>query len=298
MGRHTFRIVADRGIEVYRRVQAPRPMSREAASFDTSTRVSTGVPGMDEIVNGGYFLGSTTLAVGVSGVGKSVMALHYITEGARRGERSLMVSLDEAPAQILRNARTIGLDVESGIDQGLIRLQYDAPQEIEIDRHFYQIEQIIQEFKPKRVVIDSLSTYGSNLGSSARLFRDFFHALVALMKEHQIAAVYNHENPEILGMSSMAGEYAMSSLVDNILLLNWVELGDEFRLAMTVAKMRGNPTIRVTRECDIIDGQGFRVLPRTVPPAALPFSSYYGLLSRAPERHGFPPRSADIAARG
>ena len=298
MGSHTFRIVADRGIEVYRRVQAPRDPSRDAAAaFDPTTRLSTGVPGLDEIVNGGYFLGSTTLVVGVSGVGKSVMALHYIAEGARRGERSLMVSLDEAPAQILRNAKTIGLDLEPHIASGLIKLQFDAPQEIEVDRHFYQIEQIIQDFQPKRVVIDSLSTYGSTMGSSARVFRDFFHALVALMKEHQIAAVYNHENPEILGMSSMAGEYAMSSLVDNILLLNWVELGDEFRLALTVAKMRGNPTIRVTRECDIVNGQGFRVQPRAVPMAVLPFSSYYSLLSRAPERR-LHLRSTDISPQG
>jgi circadian clock protein KaiC len=117
---------------------------------------------------------STTLVVGVSGVGKSVMGLHYIVEGARRGERGLMVSLDEAPAQIVRNAKTIGLDLEPDMAAGLIKLQFDAPQEIEIDRHFYQLEQIIQDFKPRRVVIDSLSTYGSSLGSSARVFRDFF----------------------------------------------------------------------------------------------------------------------------
>ena len=55
-------------------------------------------------------------------------------------------------------------------------------------------------------MIDSLSTYGSSLGTQGRVFRDFFHALVALMKEHQIAAVYNHENPEMLGMSSMMGD--------------------------------------------------------------------------------------------
>ena len=97
-------------------------------------------------------------------------------------------------------------------------------------------------------------------------------------------------------MSSMAGEYAMSSLVDNILLLNWVELGDEFRLALTVAKMRGNPTVRVTRECDIVDGQGFRVLPRQIPAAAFPFSSYYSLLSRAPERHRLSPATSSIPA--
>ena len=86
-----------------------------------------------------------------------------------------------------------------------------------------------EEFKPQRVVIDSLSTYGSNLGTEGRFFRDFFHGLVALMKEHQIAAVYNHENPEMLGMASMMGDFALSSLVDNIILLNWVELNDSFR---------------------------------------------------------------------
>jgi len=290
MGNHSFRIVDGRGLEVYKRVQAPRGWSREmAAAYDPTTRVPTGVPGLDDLVNGGYFLGSTTLVVGVSGVGKSVMALQFIAEGARRSERSLIMSLDETPAQITRNAGTIGIDLEKEIARDVVSVQYDAPQEIEIDRHFAQIEHIVEEFQPKRVVIDSLSTYGSALGSSRRLFRDFFHALVVLMKEHQVAAVYNHENPEILGMSSMAGEYGMSSLVDNILLLNWVELSDEFRLALTVAKMRANPTRRMTSECEVVNGLGMRILPRQVPPAALPFSAYYSLVSRSPERHTMRP---------
>src|SRR5262249_4270438 len=96
MGRHTFRIIDGQGIRVYRRVQAPRSASRDrAAAFDPTTRVPTGIPGLDELVNGGHFLGSTTVVVGISGVGKSVMALQYIAEGARRGEHSLMLSLDE-----------------------------------------------------------------------------------------------------------------------------------------------------------------------------------------------------------
>src|SRR5207249_1564274 len=280
------RIVDGHGLEVYRRVQVPPDLTRElAASFDPNTRISTGVPGLDEIVNGGYFLGSTTLVVGVSGVGKSVMGLQYIAERARRGDRGLMLSLDETPAQIQRDAKSLGIELEPEITRGLVRVQYDTPQEIEVDRHFYQIEQMVQDFKPTRVVIDSLSTYGSALGSSVRIFRDFFHALVALMKQHQVAAIYNHENPEILGMTSIAGEYAMSSLVDNILLLNWVELGDEFRLGLTVAKMRANPTTRVTHECEVVNGQGMRVLPRHMPVSAMPFTNYYGLISRAPERH-------------
>jgi circadian clock protein KaiC len=287
MGRHSFQIVNGHGIQVYRRVQAPRKPSRDrAAAFDPTTRVSTGIPGLDPIVNGGYFLGSTTVVAGISGVGKSVMACHFIAEGARLGERSLMLSLDEQVPQILRNAGSIGIDLQADIDRGLVRLHYDPPQEIEIDRHFHDIERIIEEFKPKRVVLDSLSTYGSNLGTQGRMFRDFFHALIALMKEHQIAAVYNHENPEMLGMTSMMGDFAMSSLVDNIILMNWVELGDTFRLGLTVAKMRANPVVRTTHECEIVAGRGMRVLPRemhvTMPHA--PFSGYYGLISRSPER--------------
>jgi circadian clock protein KaiC len=291
MGRHSFRIVDGKGIEVYRRVQAPRVPSRDrAGAFDPTTRVTTGIPGLDEIVNGGYFLGSTTVVAGISGVGKSVMALHYMAEGARRGERSLFLSLDEQVPQLLRNAAAIGLGLQAAVDRGIVRVYYDPPQEMEVDHHFHKIETIVEEFKPRRVVIDSLSTYGSSLGTQGRTFRDFFHALVALMKEHQIAAVYNHENPEMLGMSSMMGEFAMSSLVDNIILMNWIELGDSFRLGLTVAKMRANPVERVTRECEIVDGQGMRVLPRKLPPALpkMAFSDYYSLISRAPERR--PPR--------
>lgn len=286
MGRHTFRILDRRGIEVYRRVQAPRRPSRDrAAAFDPTTRVSTGVPGLDKLVNGGYFLGSTTVMVGISGVGKSVMGLQYIAEGARRGERGLMLSLDEQVPQILRNASSIGLDLQADIDGGTVHLEYDAPQELEVDVHFHHIEQLVQKFKPRRVLIDSLSTYASNLGNEGRIFRDFFHALVALMKENQIAAVYNHENPEMLGMASMMGGFPLSSLVDNICLLNWVELGDSFRLGLTVAKMRANPVDRTTHECEI-DGKGMHVLPRELKGAIphSPFSSYSGLVSRGPER--------------
>jgi circadian clock protein KaiC len=196
-----------------------------------------------------------------------------------------MLSLDEPVAQIIRNAHSIGIDLQPHIDSGIVKVQYDTPQEIEIDRHFHDIEQIVETFKPKRVLFDSLSTYGSNLGTQGRMFRDFFHALVGLMKEHQTATVYNHENPEMLGMASMMGDFAMSSLVDNIILMNWIELGDAFRLALTVAKMRANPNARATHECEILAGQGLRVLPRQIPASlARPFSNYQNLISRNPAR--------------
>src|SRR5688572_7188025 len=196
-----------------------------------------------------------------------------------------MLSLDEPVRQIMRNANSIGIDLQQLIDGGSVRVQYDTPQEIEIDRHFNDVEQIVEEFRPTRVLFDSLSTYGSNLGVTGRSFRDFFHALVALMKEHQTATVYNHENPEMLGMASMMGDFAMSSLVDNILLMNWIEIGDAFRLGLTVAKMRGNPNARATNECEIRNGEGLRVLANPIPASVVrPFSAYLNLISRNPAR--------------
>ena len=87
-------------------------------------------------------------------------------------------------------------------------------------------------------------------------------------------------------MSSMMGDFAMSSLVDNIILMNWIELGDAFRLGLTVAKMRANPTTRATFECEVVNHEGMRVLPRQLPAGLqpAPFSRYQGLISRAPTR--------------
>src|SRR5262249_29411986 len=111
-GRHTFRIENGNGIHVYRRVQAQRGAEREqAAAYDVSRRIPTGTPGLDALLGGGMWPGATVLVVGISGVGKSVMGLQYLAEGARRGERALMVTLDEPTAQVIRNARTLGIDL-------------------------------------------------------------------------------------------------------------------------------------------------------------------------------------------
>ena len=96
----------------------------------------------------------------------------------------------------------------------------------------------------------------------------------------------------------MMGDMRMSSLVDNIILMNWIELGNTFRLGLTVAKMRANPCDRMTHECEVVNGQGMRVLDRTLTLPQLPFGRYSSLLSRAPERTMRPDfTDADAAVR-
>jgi circadian clock protein KaiC len=127
-GTHSFSILSGKGIEVYRRVQSRRSEKREeAAAFDPNTRVESGTSGLDELLNGGYLMSSATLVTGVSGVGKTIMGLQYLRDGAQRGERGLMISLDEPPGQMIRNAAKIGFDLQAAISAGLVRLYFEPP---------------------------------------------------------------------------------------------------------------------------------------------------------------------------
>ena len=286
LGVHSFRIVNGRGGEVYRRAQAaPEEPTDQRTPTNVTARVATGTDGLDELLSGGYFEGSTTLVAGISGVGKTVMALQFLAEGARRGQVGLMVTLDEPQDRMIRNATTVGIDLQREIERGTVNIWYQSPQEMEIDRHFAELENRMATLQPRRVVIDSLAGYGAMISPAVQM-KDFLHAVIRLMRRRHITSIFNHENPEMLGMSSMTGDMDISSLIDNILLLNWVELGDTFRLGLTIAKARAMPTSRTTYECEVVDGRGLRVLPRAVPVPSLPFARYYGLLSRSPERRG------------
>jgi circadian clock protein KaiC len=108
-GEHTLHIQSGSGLEVFRRVQAPlRRIITQPTS--TSKRSVIGVAALDDLIGGGIFDGSTTMVVGVSGVGKPVLGTQLLREGVtQQNQPGLLVSLDEHPAQILRNAATLGL---------------------------------------------------------------------------------------------------------------------------------------------------------------------------------------------
>ena len=121
LGVHSFRIVNGRGGEVYRRAQAaPEEPTDQRTPTNVTARVATGTDGLDELLSGGYFEGSTTLVAGISGVGKTVMALQFLAEGARRGQVGLMVTLDEPQDRMIRNATTVGIDLQREIDRGTV----------------------------------------------------------------------------------------------------------------------------------------------------------------------------------
>src|SRR5450755_773238 len=282
-GKHTLRITAGKGLEVFRRVQVQvRGLLAQPSSVTKHSLI--GCEPLDALIGGGVFDGSATMVVGISGAGKTVFGMQTLLEGAKRGKRGLLVSLDEHPAQILRNAETLGLNLKEQVDAGNIQVFYDSPQELEIDAHFDLIIRSIEKHKIQRLLIDGMTSYSNAIGDKA-LYRDFIHSLVAYSKHHLMTTFFNYENPELFGVTHYMPDFAVSSIVDNLILLNFVELGASLRRAITVAKARGSPHQFVTREFTIGPG-GINLIPlkegEGLP--VLPFSSYYGLLSRAPTR--------------
>ncbi len=283
-GDHTLRITGGQGLQVFRRVQSP--VTRNLAQPTSSAKRSIiGVQALDDLIGGGLFDGSTTMVIGISGAGKTVLGTQLLLEGAvKQGKRGLLISLDEHPAQIVRNAETLGLKLQEQIDAGMIHLLFESPQELEIDAHYDRIVRTIEEHDIQRLVIDGVSSYSTAMDGQ-RAYRDFFHAIVAFSKFRLMTTFFNYENPELFGLSSYMPDFPVSSIVDNIIVISLVELGNTLHRCIAIVKARGCKHEFDMREFTIGPG-GISLLPldKTVELQAQPIESYSSVISRAPTR--------------
>ncbi len=265
-GKHTLRITSGHGLEVFRRAQAPVSLNLSQPT-STAMRSVIGVPALDDLIGGGIYDGSTTMVVGVSGAGKTVLGTQLLLEGAlKQGKRGLLVSLDEHPAQIIRNAATLGINLREQIDAGTLHILYESPQELEIDSHYARLMRTIEKHDIQRLVIDGVTSYSTALDDQ-RSYRDFFH-------------------PELFGLSAYMPEFPVSSIVDNIIVLSLVELGSTLHRSIAVVKARGCKHEFDTREFTIgPGGMHLLTLDKNVELPAMAMESYSSLMSRAPTRH-------------
>jgi circadian clock protein KaiC len=293
-GSHALEIAGQRGIGVYRRAQA---RTKRALNQPTSeTRLSTGIAPLDEMMGGGLYEGSITLVNGISGTGKTVAGEQFLVENARAGRSGLLVSLDEHPSQLTRNAASLGFNLPALIDDGRLIIHYESPLELDLDVHFHRVTQLVEQRDISCIVFDSVALYEMTSPDEAA---DFLYALATFCKDRLATAYFNYESPELLGISQISEELKGSHLVDNILLLSYVEISTRLRRAMVAPKVRGSRNRQATREYVIGQG-GIFVLDedhqhgQDVP--QLPFSAYYGLLSRSPSRQS--PAIDEAIAKG
>jgi len=296
-GSHTMRIEAGSGVHVYRRAQS-RPISADEQPT-SNDRISTGSRAIDEMMDGGLYAGSVTMVSGISGTGKTVFSVQFLAAAVAAGHKTLLVSLDEHPRQLIRNATTLDLDLGGLVERKELFLHYESPLELELDVHFDRITRLVEQEGIDCIAFDSCAVY--EMTSPAEV-ADYLYALATYFKNRLATVLFNYESPELLGISQISEELKGSHLVDNIILLNYVEISTVLRRAIAIPKVRGSRNRQVTREYVIgqgglllVDEEGGNADPAGVVPQ-LPFSSYYGLLSRSPSRQS--PLIEDAVAHG
>jgi circadian clock protein KaiC len=220
---------------------------QHAAPLD---RVSTGISRLDEMLSGkGYFRGSTILISGTAGTGKTSLAAHFLDAACRRGERCLCFLFEESPRQILRNMRSIGIDLEPWVAAGVLQFHADRPSRYGLETHLVTMHKVVADFKPTVTVIDpvtNLMTVGTYSDVQAMLTR-----LIDHLKTANITAVLTSLTPGKTDIERT--ETTISSLMDTWILLANDAMGGEHRRGLYVLKSRGMAHSNQVREFALTD---------------------------------------------
>lgn len=199
-------------------------------------RISTGVPRLDTMLGGeGYYRGSSILVSGTAGTGKTSLAAHFVDAACRRGERCLYFAFEESEQQMVRNMRSIGIDLARWIEKGLLRFHASRPTLHGLESHLVAIHKMVSDFKPRVVIVDPLSNFhsvGSTFAVKAMLLR-----LVDFLKSEQITAFFTSLTTG--GSALEKTEVEVSSLIDTWILLRDLEAAGERNRGLYVLKSRG-----------------------------------------------------------
>ncbi len=222
----------------------------------SNERVSAGVSGVDGMLGGaGYFRGSTILVSGTAGTGKTSLAGHFAEAACRRGERCLYLLFEESPAQLGRNMRSIGIDLQPWVDKGLLTFHADRPSRAGLETHLAGIYQLIREFKPTVAILDPITNL-LNVGTLEDV-RGMLTRVIDYLKMSGITALFTSLTP---GRTELEETQAgISSLMDTWIVLTMREINSERRRRICVLKSRGMAHSNRINEFTLTD-QGLRLL--------------------------------------
>jgi len=225
-------------------------------------RVSSGIAPLDDMLSGkGFYRGSTILVSGTAGTGKTSLSAHFLDAACRRGERCLCFLFEESPQQLLRNMRSIGIDLEPWVAAGLLQFHADRPSRYGLETHLATMHHVVAEFKPNVIVIDpvtNLMTVGTSADVQAMLTRIIDH-----LKTENITAMLASLAP---GQNAIERtETTISSLMDTWIVLANEAVGGRHRRGLYVLKSRGMAHSNELREFVLTD-RGLSVLDETGAP--------------------------------
>lgn len=195
--------------------------------------ISTGISGLNQMLGaGGFYSGTSILVSGTAGTGKTSLAAHFVDAVCARGERCLYFAFEESPAQIIRNMRSIGLDLQPHVDTGLLRFEAARPSLFGLEMHLARMYREIEEFAPAAAILDPISALRGETGDvHSMLLR-----VIDLLKNRGITAFLT----DLLSAEGMdKADAGMSSLMDTWLSLVQLESNGERNRSIYVLKSRG-----------------------------------------------------------
>ncbi|HVX39910.1 MAG TPA: circadian clock protein KaiC [Gemmatimonadaceae bacterium] len=253
--------VMERGIIVI-------PISAQQLTQESTTvRVTSGIAELDRMCHGGIFRDSIMLVSGATGTGKTLMSAQFLNGGFRKKERCLLFAFEESRDQLFRNAAAWGMDFEKAERQGRLVVQNQYPHAMPMEDHLVRMRDLIEDFAPNRVAVDSLSALERVF--TLKSFREFVISLTSSLKKKQIAGLFTSTTPSLLGGGSVTEKH-ISTLTDSIILLRYVESTGQMRRSINILKMRGSGHDTQLREYTI-DGRGMHI--------GEPFHDVSGILS-------------------
>lgn len=236
-GEFFFTIAPGKGIVVMPRTRDPQAPELQASS----QRVTIGTPELDELLGGGPFRDNVILAAGGPGTGKTTLAVEFTAGGVKAGERALFVNFESPRSVLLRNARSIGHDLEALEREGRLRIFAASPESHSIDEHLVQIKHEIDDFLPDRVVVDSLQAMERIADVEA--YRSFVIDLTSYLR---LAG----RTTFLTSMSAIPSQQRaphVATFSDIIILMAYAERPGAIDHAMTILKARGSyhdPSVR------------------------------------------------------
>ncbi|HEV2227298.1 MAG TPA: ATPase domain-containing protein [Nitrososphaerales archaeon] len=238
-----------------------------------SSRVKTGVPELDKMLNGGFLRGDAVMLAGNAGTGKTTLALHYLLNGVEAGESGIYVTFEQLPDQLYKDALSFGWDLRKLEEQDKLRVVCTSPNVILETGGENVLDEFIKEIRPRRIVIDSLSHLQMFVGSGD--LRMEAYRLIMYLKTKGLSSLLIWEVPQMVGQSLSVTDVGLSFLVDSIVLLRFVEIASSLKLAVVVVKSRGSPhddslkRFSITQKGLVVGSQ---------------FQGYESLLSGAPRK--------------
>jgi circadian clock protein KaiC len=231
----------------------------------TTARISSGVERLDTMLSGrGFFRGSSILASGTAGTGKTSLSCSFARATCQNNERCLYFAFEESPAQIMRNVRSIGIELQPFVARGLLQFHASRPSLYGLETHLAVMHRQIEAFKPSVVIIDPVTSMIT--AGVARDARSVLLRLIDYLKGLQITVFMNSLIHD--GNAMEQDEVEISSLIDTWLFVRDIELGGERNRGMYILKSRGMAHSNQIREF-VLGRQGIELVDVYLGPAGM-----------------------------